>query len=94
MTRLHRIGILFTAKLAAVSMGALGLLAGIAYSFSGFFVELFAGSLNTGTALAFLAIPGMPLLFAACGFCAGAVMAVCYNLCARFGITVNDDSND
>lgn len=94
MARLQHIGILFTAKLAATSMGALGLLAGIFYSFGGFFFELYSGSLNEGTALAFLALVGMPMLFAASGFCAGAVLAMLYNLVARFGITIDAGQDD
>lgn len=91
MARLQHIGVLFTAKLAALSMGILGLIAGIAYSFGGFFFELFTNSLNTGTALAFLALLAMPLLFAASGFCAGAVVATLYNLSAKFGLTIEQD---
>lgn len=91
MAKLQRIGVLFTAKLAALSMGILGLIAGIAYSFGGFFFELSTNSLNTGTALAFLALLGMPLLFAASGFCAGAVVAGIYNLSASLGFKIDSD---
>ena len=74
-------------------MGVLGLVAGIFYSFGGFFFELFTGSLNEGTALAFLALLGMPLLFAASGFVAGAVVAIIYNLASRLGVRIENDTN-
>ena len=93
MAKLQYIGVLFTAKLAALSMGVLGLVAGIFYSFGGFFFELFTGSLNEGTALAFLALLGMPLLFAASGFVAGAVVAIIYNLASRLGVRIENDTN-
>lgn len=83
MARLTRIGIVFAAKLVAILMGMIGLLAGISYSFGGFFMELSADNLNAGTALAFLALLGMPLLFAAAGLVVGAVGAMLYNLLLR-----------
>ncbi|MCG8415723.1 MAG: hypothetical protein MI746_16030 [Pseudomonadales bacterium] len=91
MAKLQRIGVLFTAKLAALSMGVLGLVAGVFYSFGGFFFELFTDSLNAGTALAFLALLGMPLLFAVSGFLAGGTVAVIYNVAARLGIRIESD---
>ena len=60
-----------------------GLLAGIAYSFGGFFYELFTNSLNTGTAIAFLALIGMPILFGVVGLVSGVIEALVYNLLAR-----------
>ena len=47
-------------------MASLGFLVGVLYSVGGFLFELSAGTLNSGTALAFLALLGMPLLFAIC----------------------------
>lgn len=91
MAKLQRIGVLFTAKLAALSMGVLGLVAGVFYSFGGFFLELFTDSLNSGTALAFLALLGMPALFAASGFVAGGAVAVIYNVAARLGIQIESE---
>lgn len=91
MARLQRIGVMFTAKLAALSMGVLGMIAGIFYSVGGFFLELFTSSLNTGTALAFLALIVMPLLFAASGFFAGAIVASIYNFSAKLGFTIEQD---
>ncbi|MDP6418463.1 MAG: hypothetical protein QGG80_03225 [Candidatus Krumholzibacteria bacterium] len=93
MARLKRLGVFFSAKLQALVMAALGFIAGVLYAFGGFFYELFTGTLNSGTALAFMALIGMPLMFAACGFVAGAVGAVLYNLVARWfgGIEMDFD---
>ena len=83
MARLKRLGVLFSAKLLAILMAFMGLIAGILYSFGGFFYELFTGTLNSGTVLAFGALIGMPGTFAIFGFVAGAVGAVLYNFVAR-----------
>jgi hypothetical protein len=82
MAKLRRIGVLFLAKLQAVVLGFVGLIAGILYSFGGFFYDLFTIGLNGGTALAFLALIGMPLIFATCGFIVGLIEAFLYNLLA------------
>lgn len=59
-----------------------GLIAGIFYSFGGLIYDLSTIGLNGGPALAFFALIGMPLIFAACGFIVGAIEAVLYNLVA------------
>ena len=46
---------------------AAGLIAGVLYSGIGFFIDLSQGSLNGGTALAFLALIAMPAIFAVAG---------------------------
>lgn len=84
MTKLKKVGVFFFAKLLGITAAAAGLVCGILYSFGGFFYELFTGTLNSGTALAFLALIGMPALFAACGFLAGLIGAPLYNLIARW----------
>ena len=93
MAKLKRLGVLFSAKLQATVMAVVGLIAGILYAFGGFFYELFTGTLNSGTALAFFALIGMPLSFAVCGFIAGAIGAVLYNLVVRLigGIEMDFD---
>ena len=93
MAKLKRIGVLFFANLQAIVMAVAGLIAGILYAFGGFFYELFTGTLNSGTALAFFALIGMPLSFAVCGFLAGAIGAVLYNLVVRWigGIEMDFD---
>jgi hypothetical protein len=83
MARLNRIGVLFSAKLQAILMGFIGLIAGVAYSFGGAVYELLTGTLNSGTALAFMALGGMPAIFAAFGFVSGAIGALFYNFAAR-----------
>lgn len=41
----------------------LGLALGVVYAFGGLVIDLMTTGWTTGTALAFLALPGMPLLF-------------------------------
>jgi len=91
VAKLKKLGILFFAKLLAVQMACAGLIAGVLYSVGGVLYELVTGTLNSGTLLAFGALLGMPLVFAACGFIAGAVGAVLYNLAATWfgGIEVD-----
>jgi hypothetical protein len=84
MAELRRLGILFSAKLQAIVMAIAGLIAGILYAFGGFIYELFTGTLNSGTVLAFGALIGMPVIFAAFGFVAGALGAFLYNVFARW----------
>ena len=73
-----------TEKAQAILMAFVGLIAGILYAFGGAIYELLTGSLNSGTALAFLALIGMPIVFAIFEFVAGAVGAFLYNLVARW----------
>jgi hypothetical protein len=84
MAKLRKLGVLFSAKLQAIQMAFVGLIAGILYAFGGAIYELLTGTLNSGTALAFLALIGMPIIFAIFGFMAGAIGAVLYNLVARW----------
>ena len=65
-------------------MAFIGLIAGILYAFGGAIYELFTGTLNSGTALAFFALIGMPIIFAAFGFVFGAIGAFLYNFSARW----------
>ncbi len=80
--KLIKLSVLSFARLQAATLSVFGLLAGLAYSLGGMFYELSTGSLNSGTALAFLALLGMPLLFAACGFAFGLIGAPLYNVYA------------
>jgi hypothetical protein len=82
MARMTRVGVGFAAKVQGLVLATVGLMAGAVYSFGGFFYDLTSGGLNRGTALAFMALVGMPLAFAAFGLAAGAVGAVLYNLVA------------
>ena len=85
----RHISVLSMAKVHALAMGFLGLLAGIIYSFGGLLID--AGvtvdwitsndtpGLSMGTALAFGALIGMPIIFATFGFVVGAVTAILFN---------------
>jgi len=84
MARLKKIRVLSLAKLQGILFAYVGLLCGILYSFGGFIYDLVTtGSLNLGTALAFFALIGMPLIFASFGFIVGLILAVLYNLFSR-----------
>lgn len=66
-------------------MSFVGLIAGILYSFGGAIYDLLtSGTVNWGTALAFLALIGMPILFATFGFLVGLIEAYLYNLFASW----------
>ncbi len=95
MARMRRIGVLFSAKLHAIAMGCIGLMLGVLYSFGGLIYELITGTLNSGTILAFLALIGMPLMFAAEGFVAGGIVAILYNFTERWtgGITLDVEAD-
>ena len=80
MAKLKKIHVFFYAKLQATLMALLGLIAGIIYSLGGLIWELTAGiPLNLGTILAFVALLGMPALFAMVGFTTGGISALLYN---------------
>lgn len=68
--------ILPTATKVARWMVYLGLLCGVLYSFGGLVVDSLTIGLNWGTAMAFLAIVGMPVMFGAFGFLLGALIAI------------------
>jgi hypothetical protein len=84
MPKLRQIRVFSLAKFQAVLIAPVGLIAGILYSFGGFIYEAFTGTLNSGTALAFFALIGMPITFAAFGFIVGLMEALLYNLFARW----------
>jgi len=80
MAKINKLGVFSFAKFQAVLLALLGLLAGIIYSFGGLIYDLLTIGLNWGTALAFLALIGMPVIFAIFGFVAGIVEAILYNI--------------
>ncbi|MDH3197720.1 MAG: hypothetical protein OEO21_05715 [Candidatus Krumholzibacteria bacterium] len=85
MAQLKRIGVLSSAKLQAILMAYVGLIAGILYSFGGAIYDVVTtGSVNWGTALAFFALIGMPIVFATFGFMTGVIGASLNNLVARW----------
>ena len=91
---IFHIGVLSLAKLLAVLMAFVGLATGILYSFGGAIYDVLVSKgwitsastpgVGKGTALAFLALIGMPILFATFGFIAGVIGAFLYNLAARW----------
>lgn len=84
MTKIKKISVLSLAKTLAFVMACVGFLAGILYSFGGLIIDLLTIGLNKGTALAFMALIGMPVIFASCGLIAGAIAALFYNLYAKW----------
>ena len=94
MAKLKRIRVFFCAKLQATLMAMLGLIAGIIYSLGGLIGELTEGiPLNLGTILAFVALLGMPALFAIVGFATGGISALLYNRATLWmeGIEIDPD---
>ena len=67
--------ILPTAMKVATWMAYVGLVCGVLYSFGGLIVDLLTTGLNWGTAMAFGALIGMPVIFGASGFLLGALLA-------------------
>jgi putative Mn2+ efflux pump MntP len=65
-------------------MGFAGIIAGLIYSVGGTFYDLLSIGLNKGTALAYIAIPVIPLYFAIFGFVTGLIGAFLYNLFAKW----------
>jgi hypothetical protein len=82
MAKLRKIGVLSSSKFSGALMAFIGLIAGILYSFGGAIYDLLTTGANLGTALAFLALIGMPIIFAIPGFVLGAIGALLYNLVA------------
>ncbi len=79
----------------------LGLAAGILYSFGGLIIDTLVSlewitssetpGLSYGTVLAFGALIGMPIIFAVFGFAAGLVVAILFNLIAKWFGGINVD---
>ncbi len=85
MSKLGKLRVLSVARFQAVLLAPVGLICGIIYSFGGFVYDVVTtGGVNLGTALAFLALIGMPVLSGAFGFAAGLIEAVLYNFFARW----------
>ena len=94
MRKIKRIGITFSGKLLAIYGAGIGLIAGIIYSFGGAVIDILVSlgwitsgettGLGFGTALAFLALIGMPLIFAFFGFLIGLSGALIYNFTSKW----------
>ena len=93
MARIKRIGVIFSGKLLAIYGAGMGLLAGLIYAVGGFGIDLLVSlswitssetrGLSSGTALAFLALIGMPVIFSCAGFLIGILGAFLYNLASK-----------
>jgi hypothetical protein len=68
--------ILPTAMRLTKWMASIGLVCGALYSFGGLIFDLQTVGLNWGTAMAFMALVGMPVLFGSFGFVCGALIAI------------------
>lgn len=79
-----KINVLQYAKLQLLIMALIGLLAGMLYSVGGLIIDIFTIGLNGGTALAFLALIGMPVIFAVFGFITGIIGAFLYNAASKW----------
>ncbi len=68
--------VLAAATRSARLMAWLGLFCGVLYSFGGLVYDVATTGVNRGTALAFMALAGMPALFALAGFVVGALASL------------------
>jgi hypothetical protein len=68
--------ILPTATKVARWMAYLGLACGVLYSVGGLVIDVLTIGLNWGTAMAFMALVGMPVIFGTFGFLCGALIAL------------------
>jgi hypothetical protein len=80
MLRTTKIKALSLAKLQVVLMLFVGFAAGFIYAVGGTISDLLSIGLNLGTALAFLAIIGMPVMFVIFGYMLGIIEALLFNL--------------
>jgi hypothetical protein len=91
MKVVKKIRVFRLARFQAFLMALLGLVAGIVYAFGGLFFDLLitlnliasveTPGLGWGTALAFGALIGMPIIFALAGFVGGILEAMVLNYC-------------
>ncbi len=86
---MNKINILRYAKLQAIVTGFAGIVAGLLYSVGGTFYDIFTIGLNKGTALAYFALPVMPIYFAALGLITGLIGAYLYNVSLKWHKGVN-----
>ncbi len=94
MNMAKKIKIFTFARFQAQLFGLMGIIAGIIYSIGGFIVDLLVSlnwitsaetqGLSYGTALAFLSLLGMPIVFALIGYITGLIEAVLYNFFSRW----------
>lgn len=92
MAGLKKIEVLSLAKFQAILLAPVGLITGVIYSFGGLIYDIVTtSSVNLGTALAFFALIGMPVIFAGFGFIIGLLEALLYNLFTNRFIRIDLD---
>jgi hypothetical protein len=101
MAKVKKLAVLSFAKFQAIVLGFAGLLAGIVYSFGGLIIDTLVSigwvtttetpGLSYGTVLAFGALVGMPVIFAAFGFAVGLVEAVVFNIISKWVRAIDID---
>ena len=103
MVKITQLGVISSARFFTAFGAMAGLAAGVLYSFGGAVIDALVSAglittdetpgLSAGTALAFLALIGMPVIFAGFGLAAGAAGAILYNLTAKMigGVEVRLD---
>ncbi len=84
MEKIKKIDIFLYAKLQGIVVGLIGLVCGVLYATIGTIIDLSTIGLNAGTALAYLAIIGMPVIFASFGFATGLIGGFLYNYSAKW----------
>lgn len=93
MVKIKTIRVMSLARLKGGMAALIGLMAGILYSFGGALIDVLVSmgwitsaattGVGYGTALAFMALIGMPIMFGAVGFIAGLIVAGLYNAVAQ-----------
>jgi len=91
MTKVKKIKVFQYARLQACITGFTGLIIGILYAGIGAIYDIQTNALGSGTALALLAIPIMPLYFMVLGFLGGILGVPLFNLTSKWfgGININ-----
>lgn len=85
MNTLIDVKIFALARFQALLLTLVGLLCGILYAFGGaIFDVVTTGALNTGSALAFLALIGMPIIFGLSGYMLGLIEGVLIRIFRRW----------
>jgi hypothetical protein len=97
--KIKKLKIFAFAKLHAIVGAIVGLFLGIIYSFGGLFIDVLVTlnlyttsetpGLSYGTFLAFGALLGMPVIFTIVGFIIGVIVAIIYNLFAKYFIKLD-----
>ena len=84
MAKINKIDIFLYAKLQGIVVGLIGLVCGVLYATIGTIIDMSTIGLNAGTALAYLAIIGMPLVFVSFGFASGLLGALLFNCFSKW----------